>query len=136
MNKEFKELLNNFKKLNLPDNEYAIFGSGPMAVRGIRSTYDLDVFITNNLYQELTKKYTETKKGKIEIGNIEIYAPDNALIDNPEEVIKRADTLEELKFICLNDLIVWKKKMARPKDFNDIKLIKDYLNQIKQDSKK
>ena len=33
MTKEFKQLLEQLKKLNLPDSQYAIYGLGPMAAR-------------------------------------------------------------------------------------------------------
>jgi len=40
MNKRFKQLLKELKKLNLPINEYAIYGSGPMAIRKLRDVSD------------------------------------------------------------------------------------------------
>ena len=48
--------------MDLPDGKYAIFGSGPMAVRGIKPTDDLDVIVVDNLYQKLKGKYQEKEK--------------------------------------------------------------------------
>ncbi len=76
----------------------------------------------------LLKKYPEEEKGKIQIGNIEIFPAWNAIIDNPEEVMKRAELIDGFKFIILEDLLLWKKKMGREKDFKDIEIIQKFLN--------
>ena len=130
MNKGFKKLLNEFKKLNLPDGEYAIYGSGPLAIRGIREARDLDVIVTDSLYQELKEKYPkDSKKERIKIEKIEIYPcwAWEPQIKGLEGAIKRAELIEGLRFVQLNDLVNYKKKMGRPKDLNDIKLIREYL---------
>lgn len=131
MDEEFKKLLGEFKKLELPDGKYAIYGSGPMAVRGLKPADDLDVVVTNELYQKLLEKYSENEKGCIAIGDIEIFSADDALIENPKAVIARAELIEGLRFILLKDLIAWKKKRARPKDFEHIKMIENYLKKQK-----
>jgi len=119
--------LDELKKLNLPKDKYAIFGSGPIAIRDIRKSKDIDVVVKDDLYKELLRKHKEFKPGQIKIGNIEIFAPQNTAIDNPEKVIDRAEIIEGFKFIRLDDLIKWKQKLGRPKDLKDIQLIKDYL---------
>lgn len=122
------KLLKQLKKLKLSLNQYAIFGSGPMAIKGIRESEDLDIVVKDVLYKKLLKKYKETKSGQIKIGKIDIFSPKTALIDNPEKVIDRAETIQGFKFIRLDDLIKWKQKMGRKKDLEDIELIKDYLS--------
>lgn len=129
MDKSFKKLLKELKGLGLPDGEYTVYGSGPMAVRSIKPTKDLDVVVTEKLYKKLLKAYPGGKGGCIKIGDIEIFSVVSALIDNPEKVIKRAELIDGVRFIRLNDLIVWKRKMARPKDFEHIKMIENYLRQ-------
>lgn len=124
---KFKQVLKEFKKLNLPEASYVIYGSGPLGVRGIREIHDLDVVVNDNLYQQLLEKYPETEKKFIKIGNIEIIPARNSLINNLEDVITRADVINGLRFVKLEDLLVWKKKMGRQKDFKDIKLIENYL---------
>ena len=128
MNK-FEKLLNKLEELNLPDKGYAIYGSGPMAIRKIRAAHDLDIVVKNDLFKELNRKYSEIEKGfiKLEKGMIEIFSAQNSLIDNPKKVIDRAELINGLRFIKLDDLMTWKKKMGRQKDFDDIKLIKHYL---------
>ncbi len=130
MSKEFEKLLDEFRKLNLPDNQYAIYGSGPLAIREIREAKDLDVIVTDNLYQKLKGKYPkDSKKERIKVGEIEIY-PSWAWepkINGLREIIGRAELINGLRFIRLDDLLECKKKMGRPKDFDDIRLIKDHL---------
>jgi hypothetical protein len=136
MNKEFKELLGELKKMGLPDGQYAIFGSGPMAVRGIKPTDDLDVAVLDHLYQELRKDHQEKEKQGYKKAfhclepkqGIEIISANESLFAKPEEVIARAELIDGLRFVILSDLIAWKKAVARPKDFEHIKMIKDYLN--------
>ena len=74
MSKKFEELLNEFRKLNLPDGKYAIYGNEPLGIRRIREVNDLDVIVTDDLYQELKGKYSkDPRKERIKIGEIEIY---------------------------------------------------------------
>jgi predicted nucleotidyltransferase len=83
----------------------------------------------------LFKKYPEIKdkfKRFIRIDNIEIIPFSCSLIKNFQKVISRADKIGGFKFVSLEDLIVWKKKMDRPKDFKDIKLIKNYSKNKKR----
>lgn len=127
MTKKFGELLNEFQNLDLSDGEYAIFGSGPLAVRGLREAGDLDIVVTDSLYQKLKEKYPEKEKGTIKLGKIEIISPQNSIIENPQGIIKRAELIKGLRFVRLEDIIVWKKKMGREKDFKDIKLIEEYF---------
>ncbi|MFP4539720.1 MAG: hypothetical protein ACLFNN_02170 [Candidatus Paceibacterota bacterium] len=126
-----KELLAEFAKLNIPDGQYAIYGSGPLAIRGIREARDLDVVVRDGFYQELIKEYPEKEKGKIEInaGDIEIFPAWNSLINEPEEVIGRAELIEGFRFITIEDLVIWKKELDREKDHKDLKLIKRYRDQ-------
>lgn len=131
MKKSFSNFLEELKKLDLPEGEYAIFGSGPLAVRGIREAEDLDVVVTKNLYEKLKEKYPEEKE-RINIGNIEVIPPNAPIIENAEELIKRGEIIKGFRFVSLKDIIEWKKKMGREKDLKDIELVKGYLKNIEQ----
>lgn len=121
---EFKNLLQELKGLNLPLGHYAIFGSGPMAVRNIRETDDLDIAVSDQLWQEFANKYPTKKENErvIQVGNIEICKD----VVN-EEIIARADIIEGFPFFTLEDLMEFKKTLNRDKDKKDIKLIEEYL---------
>lgn len=123
-----KTILDEFNKIDIPLKKYAIFGSGPMAIRDMRECRDLDLVVTDELYQKLLQEYPETKPGNICIGKyIEVWSEKESLIDNPRHAIEHSDLIQGYKFITLTDLIKWKRKMGRPKDKKDIKLIKQFV---------
>lgn len=133
MDKKLRKLLEKFKRLKLPDKKYAICGSVVLGLRGIRKPKDLDIVVTKDLYKRLKKRFPENprRKGLIRIGEIEICAswswePKIKRL-KIEKMIKRAELIRGLRFFKLEDLIEWKKKLGRKKDFKDINLIKKYL---------
>jgi len=127
---EFGKLLEELKELGLADGEYAVFGSGPLAVRRIREAKDLDIIVTNNLYKKLEEKYPKEGCG-LKIGDIEIISPDSSVVVNSKKIIKRAELINGFRFTLLEDIINWKEKMSRPKDIKDIELINNYLKSKK-----
>lgn len=131
MSNKIKKLLEKFKRLDIPEDQYVFYGSGPLAIRGIREGEDLDIIVYDELFKKLKEKYKkENKNGDkivLEGGDIEIFPAQGSIVDNAEEAIKRADVIEGFKFMNLHDLIQWKTKLGRPKDLRDIEMIKDYL---------
>lgn len=119
--------IDSLKKLNLPKDKFAIFGSGPLAVREIRDTRDLDIIVKPELWNDLAKKYTLKKHNLIVIGNIEIYRDWLPWFDDANMLIDDADIIGGFRFVKLKYLLEWKKAMNREKDRNDIKLIEQYL---------
>jgi len=71
---KYIEKLDNLNALNLPKEEYLIWGSGPLAVRNIRNSCDIDIVVLKNLWKNLVKKYPlqKEKKNLIKIKDIEI----------------------------------------------------------------
>ena len=47
------DIFKKLKELNFPLGEYVLVGSGPLAARGIRKASDLDIAVTDELWQEL-----------------------------------------------------------------------------------
>ncbi|HLC97779.1 MAG TPA: hypothetical protein VJC21_03300 [Candidatus Nanoarchaeia archaeon] len=123
-----QELLQELKALRLPVEDYAIFGSGPLAVRGIRDCNDLDTVVSARLWEELSSRYAPTGK-KIEIGNLEFWR-DWMPWFSPAEVdglIAGAEIIDGIPFVKLRYVIELKKKMGREKDKRDLVLIDNYL---------
>jgi hypothetical protein len=127
MSKRFNKLLEEFKKLSLPDGQYAIFGSGPLAIRGIRKAQDLDVVVRAGLCRRILRNHPKARVGCIKIGNIEIIHTGRY----SKKVIEKAEMIKGFRFTRLKDLKIEKKKMGREKDFKDIELIDDYLKKRK-----
>lgn len=133
----FKERLEKFKEFGIPTSEYIIAGSGPMAIRGIREAQDVDVVVTEKIWNELVKKYEVKKnsfgKEKLDLSeDIEILNPAESIFTNSKlvpaaEIFAQADEFDGIKFISLEHLKIFKQYLGREKDFEDIKLIDEYL---------
>ncbi len=121
--------IDELKALNLPDGSYAIFGSGPLAVRGIREAKDLDVLVRKDVWDELAKKYTRNVKGTgLQIGNIEAFCQWSPWFDDPDALIDTAEVIDGLPFVRLEHVVSWKSAMGREKDIKDLELIENYLS--------
>lgn len=117
------------KSLNLPEGSYAIFGSGPLAVRGLREAKDLDLLARKNVWDVLAKKYPMNEKGTgLQIGNIEAFSGWLPWFEDPNTLIDTAETIEGLPFVRLEHVVTWKRAMGREKDVRDLQLIEKYLN--------
>lgn len=123
--------LDEVRRLSMPLGRYAIFGSGPLAVRGLRENSDIDILVKPDLWSSLTGMY-ETKEGKnglyIQIGRIEIWDQWKPWFDDIGYMIDKADIIDGIPFIRLEDMLEGKKRMNRKKDQEDIRLIEDYLS--------
>ena len=134
---DFKKQFKNLKKLNLPTGEFVVVGSGPLSVRGIRESLDIDVIVTQSLWDTMVKKYpvgiNSFGAENLELENdIEILNPAQSIFGNSvvvpvDEIFDKADVFDGVKFINLNDLSKIKLKLGREKDLKDIELINQYL---------
>jgi len=127
-----KKLLTELAKLNLPKDQFVVYGSGPMGIRGIRKIKDLDLVVSKGLWKKLAEKYPSEvgNKLRINLGKIEIL--DKPVVGTVESLIKEADIIGGIRYVKLETLIKLKRKMGREKDFRDIKLIKNYLAKTKR----
>lgn len=129
-----KELINQVKKLNLPKGKYIVFGSGPLAIYGIRESRDIDILALPEVFEQLKKdgweETTWTNDTRVVIkDNVEVwtswdfggYNPD------PQELINKAEVIDGIPIASLEEVLAWKKAWGREKDLLDIKLIEKYL---------
>lgn len=129
--------LDELKNLNLPTDKFAVFGSGPLGIRNLREINDLDIIVKISLWEELKENHPVQKnieKGYeyIQIGNIEIYKVWGGGINNIDELIDEADIINGIRFVKMERVLEWKKKVNREKDQEDIKIIINYLKDNKQ----
>jgi hypothetical protein len=126
--------------LRLPLGGFAIFGSGPLAVRGLRANEDLDVLVVRELWDELARKYPLKQKPglpeSIRYKNVQIlevhYADWRPLISNPEVLIADAELIEGRPYVRLDLLLTCKKLMLGAKHARDVELI---LNHLKREGR-
>ncbi len=127
-------IISDVKKLNLPIGEYLVVGGSALAARNIRQYDDIDLIVTNKLYEKLKKDGWEEKE-KV-INHFHLYKYNAEVAKNfshiegckliTENVIKNADIIEGVPFMSLDDLIELKQAMGRDKDIKDIELIHEY----------
>ena len=133
---DFEKQLEEVKKLNLPLGNYALFGSAPLGVRGIRKCRDIDIIVNEKLWQEYKNKpgwkYEVTKNGieHLSKGIIELWNNWLPWYPNANKFIKDAEIINRIPFVKIKYFIEWKIKFGREKDKQDVKLIKNYLNKI------
>ena len=126
------------KALNLPLGQYAIASSGALGIRNLRIINDIDIIVTQELWDTLAKQYgitTENGFNRIVFpdGIVEAISNSSFFEDkNAPSIITRienADIIDGLPFETLDDVIHFKQKMGREKDLADILLIKSYQKQ-------
>ena len=129
-------LIDDLLSLELPSQDYAVFGSGPMYAHGlIELGHDLDLIARGSAWEAASARSAPqvTKSGDgyvIEIPDsaIEIFdswAPGDWDI---EALIDEAEEIDGIRFVQLEQVLKWKKMMNRPKDAEHIRLIEEYLN--------
>lgn len=125
--------LDELGSLHLPLGQFAIFGSGPLAIREIRESQDIDLIVKKDLWKKLIKTYppsTQTKPACLKIGkNIEIYQERLFVSESIDELIDSAELISGFPFVQLRYVLEWKKKCGREKDKKDVELIEAYRSE-------
>jgi hypothetical protein len=135
---EFRKLLKCLKNLNLPIGEYAIVGSGPLAIRGIREARDIDIIVTKNLWEKLVKEHNieaspferfRLEHGTVEVmGNKSVYM--SPLVKPAEDLIKEADSIEGNPFVQLHIIKRCKRILATQDGAGDKELYEKCMTDI------
>ena len=125
--------------LNLPTDDYAIFGSGPIFAHGIIDlVHDIDIIARGKAWTKTTKlgKSKVLSSGSTVVqffgDEIEIlhdwFPPGKWNID---KLIDTADVIDGIRFVTLKNVLKWKREMSRPKDLKHIKVIEEHIKKIK-----
>ncbi|MCE9643135.1 MAG: zinc ABC transporter substrate-binding protein [Candidatus Andersenbacteria bacterium] len=131
-------IIQEIQNLNFSTEQYIVVGSGPMAVRGLKDSHDIDIVVTPELFEKCSQKGWEQmpwtypgKEGQIYLkkGIVELYLDVNAGEFHPtfQELMSRADIIQDIPFASLEDIIQFKKAYNRPKHDADIEKIEEYL---------
>ncbi len=124
-------LIQELKILDLPIGQFAIHGSGPIGIRGGREIGDLDLVVTDGLWEKLKEKYSY-KSGSDNIlvlsENVEAFN-EVQVGPNAQSIIDDADIIDGIRFAKLEHIRLWKEGMRRPKDIHDIEIIDGLLKQ-------
>ena len=131
------DIVNEVKKLNLPDGQYVVFGSGILAAKGIRPARDIDLLVLPELFKQLQKNGWKRKYffrrvltcKLITHANVEAFshAYHGRYRTSVEELIQSAEIINGVPFMNLNELKNFKVALGRPKDLKDAMLINKYI---------
>ena len=122
-------------QLHLPVADFAVFGSGPMWVRGIRTSDDIDLIARGDAWNRLKqigvihiaknsgREVVHLADGKIEA--FDGWYPGDWNID---ALIDSADKIQGIPFVKLSYVLEWKQRLKREKDLRDIELINAFMS--------
>ena len=119
------------KQLALPDGEYVVIGSGLLDALGLRESHDLDLVVSDNLYQKLRASgvYSIEEKYNEEVlvaDDIEVWSNWKSDADF-DVLIQSAYKVEGVTFAHPDIIIKRKTERGSEKDLNDIRLLKEYF---------
>lgn len=126
------EFFKKVKNLNLPRGEYALFGSAPLVIRGLKESDDIDIIATENLYNHCKQSGWEEKiagSGSLYLtrDEIELFKDWKPGEWDIQELIDGAEVIDGLPFVKLVTVLKWKKLRNKEKDKKDIEIIEKYL---------
>lgn len=111
--------------------KYALFGSVPLGIRGLRDCRDIDIVVTKDLWNELKKNWEIRKipHGSQYLWNdgIELWKEWKPGQWNIQKLIDEAEIIDELPFVKLEYVIEWKRQYGREKDLKDIETAERFL---------
>lgn len=130
---ENRNLFQKVKELKLPQGKYALFGSAPMCIRGLKDcSHDLDLIVTEDIWNEYRKSGWEIKR--MDHGSEYLWRDDIELwkdwkpgIWDISKLIREAEIIDGLPFIKLETVIEWKRLCGREKDLQHIEIIEKFL---------
>ena len=131
------DLIDLLRSLELPLGDFAVFGSGPLIVRGIiEAANDLDVISRGTAWDRACELgnlvYLEDHQvevvsffdGAITVGRSWAYGEVDI-----DHLIDTAELIDGLPFVLLEHVVRYKQAAARPKDLIHLRSLADYLGE-------
>ena len=123
-------LFDRLRMLDLPIGQYAVFGSGPLAVRGLLEELgDLDVICrgpTWKMVRQLGKVVMQGEDETIDLGNGLTFGTSWAYGDfDIDALIDGAEFIKGLPFVQLDAVVEFKRLAGRDKDLEHISLVEE-----------
>ncbi len=121
-------LFERLRSLRLAPGEYAVFGSGPIAVRKLLAEVnDLDVIVRGDTWQRVKDLGTIVLKDDdetVDLGNGLTFGRSWGYgACDIDELIDEAEVIEGLAFARLAAVIDFKRIAGRPKDIEHLRLL-------------
>ena len=124
--------MDTLKELNIPKEEFVIYGSAPMVLRGLKEkNNDLDVLVKKSEWEKLSIKYPNNINGDyIDINGVSFTHKDMNLLGNIDEVIKKSDVIDGFHILSLAETKKWKEKVGGESHLKDAEVIGSYLSKL------
>lgn len=121
-------------ELDFDKSEFAIFGGACLALRGIREARDIELFITESVKRTLIDQgWTERTfdgrnphiVGQVGCVDVELFSSWDGDGWQPaiDTYLEKPEIVRGLPCMPLDELLIWKRLTARPKDLRDIELV-------------
>ena len=124
------EIIAKVKSLSFPAGAFVVFGSAPMALAGLREAQDIDLLVSESLFQQCKEHgwkelYKSEKDRPLVKDDFEAHHDWDFSSYHPtlEQLLTRAVIIDGVPFASLQDVRSWKEASGRPKDLADIELI-------------
>lgn len=130
-----QEKFSHLRKWGLPVSEYAIIGSGLLGIRNLRPIGDIDIIVTEALWQTLAEKFGVTSPDGIARiafpdGVVEAFPASSPYNSEIPDRIANAEIIEGLPFDSFETVLYYKRKMGREKDLKDIHLLENWRESL------
>ena len=132
-----QEIIAKVTALNFPKGSYVVFGSGPLALHGVREANDIDLLVSKELFAELKKAgWQLIDKGLndnplvrdvFEAHTNWSFSPYNPTL---EHLLANAMVMDGIPFASLEEVRKWKIASGGSKHLHDVSLIDAYLKKL------
>ena len=124
--------MDTLKALNINKDEFVIYGSAPMVLRGLKEkNNDLDVLVKDNVWEKLRMEYPNNINGDyIDINGVSFTHKDMNLLGNMDDVIKNSDVIDGYHILSLAETKKWKEKIGGENHLKDAEVIGSYLSKL------
>ena len=124
--------MDTLKELNIPKEDFVIYGSAPMVLRGLKEkNNDLDVLVRNSLWEQLSVKYPSNVNGDyIDINGVSFTRTSKNFLGDIDEAIEKSDVIDGYNILSILETKHWKEKVGGERHLQDAKIIEEYLTKL------
>jgi hypothetical protein len=115
-------------ELNLSEGSYVVVGSGILGALNIRESNDIDLVVTEDVYQDIKKRgWKQGLWGKDVVFQQDVFDIANDWYgEKTADLLRHAQIIDGVPYLSLDDVYEWKKTKGRKKDLRDLELIDEY----------
>ena len=124
--------IDKLKELNLKKEDFVIYGSAPMVLRGLKDKNDdLDILVKDNLWDKLKMKYPDNINGDyIDVDGLSFTHTDKDFLGDMDSALKNSDIIDGFHVLTLAQTKMWKEKVGTEKHLKDALVIGEYLAKL------